>query len=206
MLCMSVIILPLVNLLMKFYDLSDGDIKIDGISIKDLRRSNIHDLFCMVLQNTWIFKGTIKENIIYNNKCVSDDEIKKACELADIADLIESLPQKYDTVIDDNNNLSEGQKQLLTIARAIVDKSPFLILDEATSSVDRKTELIVQKSMDELMKNRTSFIIAHRLSTIQNADLILVIKDGNIVESGTHDELMNKNGIYTELYNSQFAE
>jgi ATP-binding cassette subfamily B protein len=195
----------LVNLLMKFYDISEGDIKIDGCSIKYLSRSNIHDLFCMVLQNAWLFNGTIKENIIYNQAHISLDEVKQACQMAGIADFIESLPKQYDTVLENTNTLSEGQKQLLTIARAIVDKSPFLILDEATSSVDRKTEEIVQKSMDRLMNNRTSFIIAHRLSTIQNADVILVVDKGQIVEMGNHDELIAQNGCYTELYNSQFS-
>ena len=195
----------LVNLLMKFYDITDGDIEIDGHSIKELSRSNIHDLFCMVLQNTWLFKGTIRENIVYNQDNISLEEVIQACKLAGIADFIETLPDKYDTVLEDHNNLSEGQKQLLTIARAIVDKSPFLILDEATSSVDRKTEEVVQRSMDTLMKGRTSFIIAHRLSTIQNADLILVMDKGNIVEHGNHSELIAKDGMYTELYNSQFA-
>jgi ATP-binding cassette subfamily B protein len=190
---------------MKFYDITDGDIKIDGHSIKELSRSNIHDLFCMVLQNTWLFKGTIKENIVYNQDNISLEEVIQACKFAGIADFIETLPDKYDTVLEDHNNLSEGQKQLLTIARAIVDKSPFLILDEATSSVDRKTEEVVQRSMDTLMKGRTSFIIAHRLSTIQNADLILVMDKGNIVEHGNHSELIAKDGMYTELYNSQFA-
>lgn len=194
----------IVNLLMKFYDINDGDILIDGHSIKNLTRSNIHDLFCMVLQNTWLFKGTIKENIAYNQNKLSDKDIIQACKLADIDDFINSLPDKYDTVLTDNQSLSEGQKQLITIARAIVDKSPFLILDEATSSVDRKTEEVVQKAMDELTKNRTSFIIAHRLSTIQNADLILVLKDGDIIEQGTHNELLKKNGFYADLYNSQF--
>ena len=195
----------LVNLLMKFYDISEGDIKIDGCSIKCLSRANIHDLFCMVLQNAWLFNGTIKENIVYNQERISLDEVKRACQMAGIADFIESLPKQYDTVLENTNTLSEGQKQLLTIARAIVDKSPFLILDEATSSVDRKTEEIVQKSMDRLMNNRTSFIIAHRLSTIQNADVILVIDKGQIVEMGNHDELIAQNGCYTELYNSQFS-
>ena len=195
----------IVNLLMKFYDIQSGDIKIDGISMKDLSRSNIHDLFCMVLQHAWLFHGTIKENIIYNQENIEDIEVKKACDMAGISDFIESLPDEYDTLLSDTNNLSEGQKQLITIARAIVDKSPFIILDEATSSVDRKTEELVQRSMDNLMKNRTSFIIAHRLSTIQNADIILVLDHGDIVEMGSHDELIRKNGIYTDLYNSQFT-
>lgn len=195
----------LVNLLMKFYDVVDGDIKIDGISIKELSRENIHNLFCMVLQNTWLFNGTIKENLKYNQKNVSEPCIQSACDMAGIADFIESLPNKYDTILDEKSNLSEGQKQLLTIARAIISKAPFLILDEATSSVDRQTELMVQKSMDKLMEGRTSFIIAHRLSTIQNADIILVLDHGNIVETGNHEELMKKDGIYANLYNSQFS-
>lgn len=196
----------IVNLLMKFYDINDGDILIDGHSIKNLTRENVHDLFCMVLQNTWLFKGTVKENIAYNQAGLSDEDIVNACRLAGIDDFINSLPLKYETVLENNQNISEGQKQLITIARAIVDKSPFLILDEATSSVDRKTEEAVQHAMDELTENRTAFIIAHRLSTIQNADLILVLKDGDIIEQGTHDELLEKNGFYSELYNSQFEE
>ena len=194
----------IVNLLMKFYDINDGDILIDGHSIKNLTRENVHNLFCMVLQNTWLFKGTIKENIAYNQSKLSDKEIVQACKFADIDEFINSLPDKYDTILEDNQSLSEGQKQLITIARAIVDDSPFLILDEATSSVDRKTEEVVQRAMDELTKDRTSFIIAHRLSTIQNADLILVLNDGDIIEQGTHDELLKKNGFYADLYNSQF--
>ena len=194
----------IVNLLMKFYDINDGDILIDGHSIKNLTRENVHNLFCMVLQNTWLFKGTIKENIAYNQSKLSDKEIVQACKFADIDEFINSLPNKYDTILEDNQSLSEGQKQLITIARAIVDDSPFLILDEATSSVDRKTDEVVQRAMDELTKDRTSFIIAHRLSTIQNADLILVLNDGDIIEQGTHDELLKKNGFYADLYNSQF--
>ena len=195
----------LVNLLMKFYDISSGDIKIDGVSIKELSRENIHDLFCMVLQTTWLFNGTIKENIVYNQPNVSDLYIQSVCDMVGIADFIESLPDKYDTVLDDRNTLSEGQKQLMTIARAIISKAPFLILDEATSSIDRQTELFVQKSIENLMDGRTSFIIAHRLSTIQNADVILVLDHGNIVEIGSHEELLIKDGIYANLYNSQFS-
>ena len=196
----------IVNLLMKFYDIDDGDILIDGHSIKNLTRENVHNLFCMVLQNTWLFKGTVKENIAYNQDNLSDDDIVNACKLAGIDEFIDSLPSKYETVLENNQNISEGQKQLITIARAIVDKSPFLILDEATSSVDRKTEEAVQRAMDELTKNRTAFIIAHRLSTIQNADVILVLKDGQIAEQGNHDELLARKGIYCDLYNSQFEE
>ena len=195
----------LVNLLMRFYDIQSGDIKIDNVSINKLTRSNVRKLFCMVLQQTWLFKGTIKENIIYNQKNITEDNMIQACKLAGIHEFINNLPDKYETVLDENNNLSEGQKQLITIARAILNPAPFLILDEATSSVDRKTEELVQASMDTLMKNKTSFIIAHRLSTIQNADLILVLENGNLVECGTHDELLTKNNIYADLYYSQFT-
>lgn len=195
----------LVNLLMKFYDISSGDIKIDGISIKELSRANVHDLFCMVLQQTWLFNGTVRENIVYNQENINDIDVKRACDMAGIAEFIESLPNKYETILDESNNLSEGQKQLLTIARAIISNAPFIILDEATSSVDRKTELLVQESMDKLMEGRTSFIIAHRLSTIQNADIILVLDHGDIVETGSHEELIEKDGVYAHLYNSQFS-
>ena len=195
----------LVNLLMRFYDISSGDIKIDGISIKDLSRSNVHDLFCMVLQQTWLFHGTVRENIVYNQENVDSVDVKRACDMAGIAEFIESLPNEYETILDESNNLSEGQKQLLTIARAIISNAPFIILDEATSSVDRKTELLVQESMDKLMEGRTSFIIAHRLSTIQNADMILVLDHGDIVETGSHKELIEKDGVYANLYNSQFS-
>ena len=195
----------LVNLLMKFYDISSGDIKIDGISIKDLSRSNVHELFCMVLQQTWLFNGTVRENIVYNQENINEADVKRACDMAGIAEFIESLPNEYETILDESNNLSEGQKQLLTIARAIISSSPFIILDEATSSVDRKTELLVQESMDKLMDGRTSFIIAHRLSTIQNADIILVLDHGDIVETGSHEELIEKDGVYANLYNSQFS-
>ena len=194
----------MVNLLMRFYEINSGDIKIDGVSTKELTRDNIHQLFCMVLQDTWLFNGTIKENIIYNNPNVTIDEVKKACETVGLDHFIKTLPHGYDTEIGDTDSLSSGQKQLLTIARGMIENAPFLILDEATSSVDTRTEELVQKAMDKLMHGRTSFIIAHRLSTIKNADLILVMKDGNIVEQGNHDELIKKNGFYAELYNSQF--
>ena len=194
----------MVNLLMRFYEINSGDIKIDGVSTKELTRDNIHQLFCMVLQDTWLFNGTIKENIIYNNPNVTLDEVKKACETVGLDHFIKTLPHGYDTKIGDTDSLSSGQKQLLTIARGMIEDAPFLILDEATSSVDTRTEELVQKAMDKLMHGRTSFIIAHRLSTIKNADLILVMKDGNIVEQGSHDELIKKNGFYAELYNSQF--
>ena len=196
----------IVNLLMKFYDINSGDIIIDGHSIKNLKRSNIHDLFTMVLQDTWIFEGTIKENIRYNNKDVTDEEIIEACKKVGLHHLIKTLPKGYDTILTDADNLSAGEKQLLTIARAMISKKPFLILDEATSSVDTRTEELVQKAMDKLAIDKTSFIIAHRLSTIRNADKILVIKEGNIIEQGTHDELLSQNGFYAEMYNSQFQE
>ena len=196
----------IVNLLMKFYEINSGDIIIDGHSINNLTRENIHDLFTMVLQDTWIFEGTIKENIRYNNKDVTDDEIIEACKKVGLHHLIKTLPKGYDTVLTDSDNLSAGEKQLLTIARAMISKKPYLILDEATSNVDTRTEELVSKAMDKLSKGRTSFIIAHRLSTIRNADKILVINDGNIIEQGTHDELIEKNGFYAELYNSQFQE
>ena len=189
---------------MKFYDINDGDIFIDGISSKDLTRENIHDLFTMVLQDTWLFDGTVRENIIFNRKNVSDEEIWNALKTVGIDHFIRSLPGGLDAKIDDGEAISSGQKQLLTIARAMIEDSPFLILDEATSNVDTRTEELVQKAMDKLTKGKTSFIIAHRLSTIKNADIILVMKDGNIIEEGNHDELMKQNGFYAELYNSQF--
>ena len=196
----------MVNLLMKFYDITNGDIFIDGINVKDLTRENVHDLFCMVLQDTWLFNGTIKENIMYNNKGISDEDIKRVCKVVGLDHYIKSLPMGYDTVLSEVESLSAGQKQLLTIARAMLENKPFLILDEATSSVDTRTEELVQKAMDELTKNKTSFIIAHRLSTIRNANLILVMKDGNIIEQGTHEELLEKKGFYADLYNSQFQK
>jgi len=194
----------MVNLLMRFYEIKNGSITIDGVNTKDITRENVHDLFCMVLQDTWVFEGTIKENIIYNRKNITDNEVVDACRVVGLDHFIKALPLGYDTVLDDIESLSAGQKQLLTIARGMLSDAPFLILDEATSSVDTRTEELVQKAMDALTKGRTSFIIAHRLSTIKNADLILVMKDGNIIEQGSHNELMEKNGFYTELYNSQF--
>ena len=196
----------LVNLLMKFYDINNGDILIDGVSIKNLTRENIHDLFIMVLQDTWVFDGTIKENIIYNNKNISLDKIKEICKKIGLDHSIKSLSKGYDTKLSDLETLSAGEKQLLTIARGMIKNSPFLILDEATSSVDTRTEELVSHAMDTLCEGRTSFIIAHRLSTIKNADLILVLNEGNIVEQGTHDELLKKKGFYFELYNSQFQK
>ena len=194
----------MVNLLMKFYDIEKGDIIIDGKSIKKLNRENIHDLFTMVLQDTWLFDGTVKENIIYNRKNVSDETIKEICKEIGIHHLIKTFPKGYDSNLNENDSVSSGEKQLLTIARAMINKTPFLILDEATSNVDTRTEELVQKAMDKLMDGKTSFIIAHRLSTIKNADLILVMDEGNIVEQGTHNQLIKKNGFYAKLYNSQF--
>ena len=196
----------MVNLLMRFYELNGGDIKIDGTSIADLKRENVHSLFCMVLQDTWLFQGTIKENIVFNKQGVTDEQIVEACQAAGVHHFITTLPNGYDTVIGDEANLSAGEKQLITIARAMIEDAPMLILDEATSSVDTRTEELIQKAMDTLMAGRTSFVIAHRLSTIKNADLILVMRDGDIIESGTHDELLKENGFYAELYNSQFEE
>ena len=194
----------MVNLLMKFYDINSGDIKIDDISIKDLKRENVHNLFTMVLQDTWLFDGTIKENIIYNRENVSLDDVKKACKTVGIDHFIKTLPEGYDSYLNDEASVSAGQRQLLTIARALIKETPFLILDEATSNVDTRTEELISKAMDILTKGKTSFIIAHRLSTIKNADLIIVMKDGKILEKGNHDELLKQNGFYAELYNSQF--
>lgn len=194
----------IVNLLMRFYEVNSGEIKIDGISTKDITRENVHDLFCMVLQDTWLYEGTIKENIVYSKKGVKDEDIVKVCKIVGIDHLIRTLPKGYDTVLNDKANLSQGQKQLMTIARAMIQNNPLLILDEATSSVDTRTEILIQEAMDKLMVGRTSFVIAHRLSTIKNADVILVMNDGKIIESGTHTDLLAKSGFYAELYNSQF--
>ena len=194
----------IVNLLMRFYELKSGDITIDGISTKDMKREDVHDLFDMILQDTWLFKGTIRENLVYNKENVSDAELDKACRAVGLHHFISTLPNGYDTVLDDNANLSEGQKQQLTIARAMVKDAPLLILDEATSNVDTRTELVIQNAMDKLTEGRTSFVIAHRLSTIKNADVILVMRNGDIVEMGNHTELLAKQGFYAELYNSQF--
>ena len=194
----------MVNLLMKFYNINSGDIKIDNISIKDLTRENIHDLFVMVLQDTWLFKGTIKDNIRFNRENITDEEIKTACKTVGMDHYIRSLSKGYDTMLEEVDNLSAGQKQLLTIARCMTSSAPLLILDEATSSVDTRTEELVQKAMDKLTEGKTSFIIAHRLSTIKNADLILVMNEGNIIEQGNHEELLKQNGFYAKLYNSQF--
>ena len=194
----------MVNLLMKFYDINKGDILIDGTSIKELTRENIHELFTMVLQDTWLFNGSIRDNISYNRDNISMKKIKEVCQLVGVDHFIKTLPNGYDSIISDKDSVSSGQRQLLTIARGMIEDAPFLILDEATSNVDTRTEELVQKAMDKLMENKTSFIIAHRLSTIKNADLILVMKDGNIIETGNHNTLMKKNGFYAELYNSQF--
>ena len=194
----------MVNLLMKFYDINSGDIRIDGVSTKELSRENIHSLFTMVLQDTWLFEGTVKENIIYNQENISDERVKEVCKEVGLDHFIRTLPKGYDSYLSENDSVSAGQRQLLTIARGMIQDSPFLILDEATSNVDTRTEELVQVAMDKLTEGRTSFIIAHRLSTIKNADLILVMKDGNIVEQGNHEQLMEKNGAYAELYNSQF--
>jgi len=196
----------IVNLLMRFYEIQEGDICIDGVSIKDMTRESVHDLFDMILQDTWLFDGTIRENLIYNKDGVTEQELDKVCDAVGLGHFIKTLKDGYDTVLDSSLGLSEGQKQQLTIARAMIKDSPLLILDEATSSVDTRTELVIQQAMDELTKDRTSFVIAHRLSTIKNADVILVLKDGDIIEQGNHAELLEKNGFYAELYNSQFAD
>lgn len=196
----------IVNLLMKFYDIERGQIMIDGVDIKDMKRSEVHDAFSMVLQDTWLFEGTIRDNLIYNQENISDEAVIDAAKVVGVHHFIMTLPNGYDTVLDDTVTLSVGQKQLLTIARALLKDSPLLILDEATSSVDTRTEELIQKAMDKLMEGRTSFVIAHRLSTIRNADLILVMRDGNIIEQGNHDQLMDQKGFYADLYNSQFVE
>ncbi len=196
----------LVNLLMRFHEPVSGEICIDGVPTSEMTRENVHEQFCMVLQDTWLFEGTVRENLIYCTKDVSDEKMKKACKAVGVDHFIRTLPQGYDTVLNDRVNLSQGQKQQLTIARAMIADRPMLILDEATSSVDTRTERKIQQAMDKLMENRTSFVIAHRLSTIKNSDLILVLRDGDIVESGTHEQLLAKGGFYAELYNSQFEE
>ncbi len=196
----------LVNLLMRFYETTGGDILIDGVNIRDMKCSEVHDLFGMVLQDTWLFEGTVRENLLYNTKNVTEERMKAACKACGIHAFIKALPDGYDTVLSDNTAISAGQKQLMTIARAMIQNSPMLILDEATSSVDTRTELITQRAMDQLTEHRTSFVIAHRLSTIRNADIILVLRDGDIVEQGSHEELLARGGFYAELYNSQFEQ
>ena len=196
----------MVNLLMRFHELQGGQIRIDGVPTEALTREAVHDQFCMVLQDTWLFEGTVRENLVYCEENVSDETMIRACKAVGLHHFIRTLPKGYDTVLNDRVNLSQGQKQQLTIARAMIADRPMLILDEATSSVDTRTELKIQRAMDELMKDRTSFVIAHRLSTIRDADLILVMRDGDIVESGTHEALLEKGGFYAELYNSQFED
>ena len=196
----------LVNLLMRFYELSEGDILIDGVNTRDMSRSEVHDQFGMVLQDTWLFEGTVRENLLYNTRGVTEEQMKAAAKACGIHGFIKALPQGYDTVLSDNTAISAGQKQLMTIARAMIQNSPMLILDEATSSVDTRTEQMTQQAMDRLTEHRTSFVIAHRLSTIRNADIILVLRDGDIAEQGSHEELMAKGGFYAELYNSQFEQ
>ncbi|MDT9490817.1 ABC transporter ATP-binding protein/permease [Streptococcus mutans] len=196
----------IVNLLMRFYEIDRGMISIDGVNIHDMTREEVHDAFAMVLQDTWLFEGTVKENLIYNQKHITDEQVIAAAKAVGVHHFIKTLPKGYDTVLDDSVTLSVGQKQLLTIARALLKDAPLLILDEATSSVDTRTEELIQRAMDHLMEGRTSFVIAHRLSTIRNADLILVMRDGNIIEQGSHDQLMAENGFYADLYNSQFTE
>ena len=195
----------MVNLLMKFYNINKGDIIIDGESINNLKRKNIHKLFTMVLQDTWLFKGSIRENIVFNRENISEERLKEVIKAVGLDHFIKTLPKGIDSKIDDDDSVSQGQRQLLTIARAMIDDKPFLILDEATSNVDTRSEELVQEAMDKLAEGRTSFIIAHRLSTIKNADLILVMEDGNIIEQGNHQELMEKEGAYSDLYNSQFS-
>lgn len=195
----------IVNLLMRFYELNAGDIRIDGTSIKDMKRERVHDLFDMILQNTWLFEGTIRENLVYNKQGVTDERLNEVCAAVGLSHYIACLPDGYDTVISESSQISEGQKQQLTIARAMIKDSPLLILDEATSNVDTRTELAIQNAMDKLTEGRTSFVIAHRLSTIKNADVIMVLKDGDIIEQGNHEQLLQKKGFYAELYNAQFA-
>ena len=196
----------LVNLLMRFYELNGGSISMDGVNLHDITRENVHDLFGMVLQDTWLFEGTIRENLCYGKAGITDEQLDRACKAVGLLHFIRALPHGYDTVLDSSVSLSEGQKQLLTIARARIEDAPMLILDEATSSVDTRTEILIQKAMDELTRGRTSFVIAHRLSTIKNADIILVLRDGDVVESGSHEELLAKGGFYAELYNAQFSD
>lgn len=194
----------MVNLLMRFFELNSGSISIDGISIADMKREDLHDCFAMVLQDTWLFEGTVRENLVYNMQGIDDERLEEVCRACGILRFIRALPHGFDTVLNESTSISAGQKQLLTIARAMLQNAPMLILDEATSSVDTRTEAVIQRAMDELTRDRTSFVIAHRLSTIKNSDLILVMKDGDVIESGDHDTLMSKGGFYSELYNSQF--
>lgn len=194
----------MVNLLMRFYELWSGEIRIDGVPISEMKRSDVHALFGMVLQDTWLFEGTYRENIVYGKENVTDEQVRSACKAVGMDHFIMTLPDGYDTVLSDRSSLSAGQRQLLTIARAMVENAPMIILDEATSSVDTRTEALVQQAMYKLTEGRTSFVIAHRLSTIRDADLILVMEKGDVVESGTHEQLLKKDGLYKELYYSQF--
>ena len=196
----------MINLLMRFFEINSGTIKIDGVPISDMSRENVHKLFSMVLQDTWLFEGTVRENLVYNMEGITDEQLEEVCRACGLDKFVHTLPQGFDTVLSESASISAGQKQLLTIARAMLQNAPMRILDEATSSVDTRTELLIQRAMDELTKGRTSFVIAHRLSTIKNADLILVMRDGDVIESGTHEELMQRGGFYAELYNSQFDD
>ena len=196
----------MVNLLMRFYELTGGSIMIDGVPTIEMRRETLHSMFAMVLQDTWLFEGTVRENLVYNMTGITDDMLERVCRACGLDDFVHSLPQGFDTVLSESVSISAGQKQLLTIARAMLQNAPMLILDEATSSVDTRTEAVIQRAMDTLTADRTSFVIAHRLSTIKNADLILVMRDGDVVESGSHEALMRKGGFYADLYNSQFAD
>lgn len=191
---------------MRFFETTDGEILIDGVPITDMKREDVHSLFGMVLQDTWLFEGTVRENLVYNMSGIGDGDLERVLRACGLDRFVASLPEGLDTVLSESTSISAGQKQLLTIARAMLQNAPMLILDEATSSVDTRTELIIQRAMDELTRDRTSFVIAHRLSTVRNADLILVMKDGDVVESGTHEELMERGGFYSELYNSQFEK
>ena len=194
----------MVNLLMRFFEINSGSIRIDGVPVSDMKREDVHKLFGMVLQDTWLFEGTVRENLVYNMEGISDDDLERVCRVCGLSQFVHTLPDGFDTVLSESTTISQGQRQLMTIARAMLQNAPMLILDEATSSVDTRTELLIQRAMDRLTEGRTSFVIAHRLSTIKNADLILVMRDGDVIESGTHDELMAKGGFYSGLYNSQF--
>ena len=196
----------MVNLLMRFFEVNSGSIRIDGVPTSELRREDVHRLFGMVLQDTWLFEGTVRENLVYNMEGITEEQLETVCRACGLDKFIHTLPNGFDTVLSEATSISAGQKQLLTIARAMLQSAPMLILDEATSSVDTRTELLIQRAMDRLTEGRTSFVIAHRLSTIKNADLILVMQGGDVIESGTHDQLMNKGGFYADLYNSQFEQ
>ena len=196
----------MVNLLMRFFEVNSGSIRIDGVPTSELRREDVHKLFGMVLQDTWLFEGTVRENLVYNMEGITEEQLETVCRACGLDKFVHSLPEGFDTVLSESTSISAGQKQLLTIARAMLQNAPMLILDEATSSVDTRTELLIQRAMDQLTENRTSFVIAHRLSTIKNADLILVMKDGDVIESGTHETLMQQGGFYAALYNSQFEQ